>query len=664
MSDNQIWSYVTLYLFIIGFYFLYLYLKGRDKRTLTFSIALFISSIAFTGLSLGYINLETGDTLLLWSNIFTLTSLPILFAIFLVANEPFLKVKNYDKLFYAFLLFSVVTLVLIFLPYDFSIIPKFIRQIISIEVLAVVIYRYYLTRSMGSIYFFFYIFCSMIAGVGFRLEYAHLTAFGLFISYIFLILIFLNPEVQVISGGKKILSYFALEQKLKTSNEKFRQFFDNIPTAICLLSKDRVILETNNQMANNFNMSAEEIIGKNMHDLLPPDVDKKRAEIVSNALKTGTIQKNEEKRGDKYFQNLFIPIKTENNRRNLMIISRDITTEKKLELEKEERMQYLRDTERATLNILEDMHETLQDLEQAKKEIMDKNKELTTAMKDLQSLNLELNSAREQLIDMNKNLELKVKERTAEIERLLKHKDEFIQQMGHDLKNPLGPLITLLPILKKECNKPKYCEMIDVAIRNVQYMKNLVQKTLELAQLKSPNTRLKMEKINLKEYVDNIIKDNRISLKQNSVMVFNNVSPDIQIEADQLRLQEAFNNLINNAIKYRSDTTNSIIEINAEQSNSDTTISIKDNGIGMNPEQLSHIFDEFYKADQARHDFKSSGLGMSICKRIIEMHGGKIWAESEGIGKGTTFYFTIPRKKIPESKTPYEELPLQEETAK
>ena len=347
-----------------------------------------------------------------------------------------------------------------------------------------------------------------------------------------------------------------------------------------------------------------------------------------------------------------------------MIISRDITTEKKLELEKEERMQYLRDTERATLNILEDMHETLQDLEQAKKEIMDKNKELTTAMKDLQSLNLELNSAREQLIDMNKNLELKVKERTAEIERLLKHKDEFIQQMGHDLKNPLGPLITLLPILKKECNKPKYCEMIDVAIRNVQYMKNLVQKTLELAQLKSPNTRLKMEKINLKEYIDNIIKDNRISLKQNSVMVLNNVSPDIQIEADQLRLQEAFNNLINNAIKYRSDTTNSIIEINAEQSNSDTTISIKDNGIGMNPEQLSHIFDEFYKADQARHDFKSSGLGMSICKRIIEMHGGKIWAESEGIGKGTTFYFTIPKKKISESKTTYEELPLLEETAK
>ena len=67
-----------------------------------------------------------------------------------------------------------------------------------------------------------------------------------------------------------------------------------------------------------------------------------------------------------------------------------------------------------------------------------------------------------------------------------------------------------------------------------------------------------------------------------------------------------------------------------------------DNGIGMTKEQIERIFDEFYKADSARHDIQNTGLGMSICKRIVEKHGGRIWVESPGPGKGTTVFFTLP----------------------
>jgi signal transduction histidine kinase len=84
------------------------------------------------------------------------------------------------------------------------------------------------------------------------------------------------------------------------------------------------------------------------------------------------------------------------------------------------------------------------------------------------------------------------------------------------------------------------------------------------------------------------------------------------------------------------------ITIDAKEDKDFVTVSIKDTGIGITEEQLSHIFDEFYKADEARHDFDSSGLGLPICKRIVEKHGGKIWVESPGEGGGTTFYFTIP----------------------
>jgi signal transduction histidine kinase len=71
-------------------------------------------------------------------------------------------------------------------------------------------------------------------------------------------------------------------------------------------------------------------------------------------------------------------------------------------------------------------------------------------------------------------------------------------------------------------------------------------------------------------------------------------------------------------------------------------VSVKDTGIGMTEKEIKKIFDEYYKADSSRHDFDSSGLGMPICKRIVEKHGGKIWAESDGKGKGSIFYFTLP----------------------
>ena len=75
--------------------------------------------------------------------------------------------------------------------------------------------------------------------------------------------------------------------------------------------------------------------------------------------------------------------------------------------------------------------------------------------------------------------------------------------------------------------------------------------------------------------------------------------------------------------------------------------------VQLNEEQIAHVFDEFYKADESRHDFESSGLGMPICKRIIEKHGGRIWAESEGLGKGSTVHFSLPYAAS-EKKTTFE----------
>ncbi|HMA83705.1 MAG TPA: ATP-binding protein, partial [Candidatus Thermoplasmatota archaeon] len=109
--------------------------------------------------------------------------------------------------------------------------------------------------------------------------------------------------------------------------------------------------------------------------------------------------------------------------------------------------------------------------------------------------------------------------------------------------------------------------------------------------------------------------------------------------ADVLLFEELINNLLSNAVKY-SDQYGSIVIGGFVKENA-ITVSVQDDGKGMTGEQLNHVFDEFYKADESRHNIESSGLGMPICKRIVEKHGGKIWAESEGPGKGSIFYFTL-----------------------
>jgi signal transduction histidine kinase len=273
--------------------------------------------------------------------------------------------------------------------------------------------------------------------------------------------------------------------------------------------------------------------------------------------------------------------------------------------------------------------------------VAERTKELEEKTRRLEQINQDLTVAREELRILNKNLEKRVHERTQEVEKLLKQKDEFITQLGHDLKNPLGPLINLIPLLEEQEKDAEKKEMLSVLHRNANYMKNLVVKTLELAVLNSPNTKLSLEPLHLYHEVDQIIQNKKLLLEGSHSKISNNINHDILIKADRLRLEELMTNIFENSTKYCQKDCR--ITIDAEPSDGFVTISITDNGIGMTQEQIEKIFDEFYKADYARHDIQNTGLGMSICKRIVERHGGRIWVQSPGPGKGTTVSFTMPK---------------------
>ena len=233
----------------------------------------------------------------------------------------------------------------------------------------------------------------------------------------------------------------------------------------------------------------------------------------------------------------------------------------------------------------------------------------------------------------------KLKEKNVELKRLMQQKDDFIIQLGHDLKTPLTPLLSLLPMIEKREQDPKLKDLLQATISNIKRMEKQVDKILEFGKVTAFGTEFDICDINLYDLINNSIETNRVSLQKNNVIVYNEIDENIIVKADELKLNEIINHLISNSVKF--STSGGEITIFAMEYAGIVTISIQDTGIGLSKEKVDLIFDEFYKVDESRHNLESSGLGLAICKRIVKKHGGEIWAESLGDEKGLTFYFTL-----------------------
>jgi signal transduction histidine kinase len=276
--------------------------------------------------------------------------------------------------------------------------------------------------------------------------------------------------------------------------------------------------------------------------------------------------------------------------------------------------------------------------------IEEKNEDKNLKIKELEE---KLNETERKLNELNKNLEDRVIERTVEVNRLLKHKIRFIDSLSHDLGTPLTPLIALLPQIKNGITDPIKIEMLDTCIRNVEYIRRVVNNTRELSDISSSDILLKKE--NLFEIVDELIKRYDSIFKSCNIKIENNIEPGIFIKTEKSRLIQLLDHVISNAV-------NSMIEkggnltFDCKQVKKDNVtfiqISIKDTGVGLTRQQIDHIFDEFYKTDESRHKLDSTGLGLSICKKIIEKHAGKIWADSHGPGNGATIHFILPSTEV------------------
>jgi len=284
--------------------------------------------------------------------------------------------------------------------------------------------------------------------------------------------------------------------------------------------------------------------------------------------------------------------------------------------------------------------------------INDPSKELEEKNAKIRELEEKLIETEQKLNELNKNLENRVIERTVEVNKLLRHKIKFIDSLSHDLGTPLTPLITLLPTLKEDINDPKLNEVLDTCIRSAEYIKRVVTNTRELVEIISTDFLLKKE--NLFEIINELQKKYESIFKSCNINVENNIGKDVFVKTERLRLLQLLDhvtsNAINSMIKKGGTLTFESKQVDRE-TGTYIQISVRDTGVGLTREQTDHLFDEFYKTDDSRHKLDSTGLGLAICKNIVEKHGGKIWADSHGEGTGTTIYFIIPSPEVVYSRS-------------
>lgn len=233
---------------------------------------------------------------------------------------------------------------------------------------------------------------------------------------------------------------------------------------------------------------------------------------------------------------------------------------------------------------------------------------------------------------------------------------EFVNLAAHELRNPIQPILVLSELVNDKIRDQGQKEMLNIIIKNARKLMNITDDILDLARIEEKILVLNKEKIDLHPYLLNLIKEYRTLLQDNNnrielefrynnklLLVLKNVVKDnlkeydkryFEVSADRFRLSRIFYNLIDNANKF---TKSGIIKILVEIWEDEVKFSVINPGKAIDEEIFPKLFNKF-----ATKSFQGTGLGLYICKNIVEAHGGKIWGENNKDSDSVTFAFTLP----------------------
>lgn len=391
-------------------------------------------------------------------------------------------------------------------------------------------------------------------------------------------------------------------EELQSSNIFMESMFDAIMDPMTVLDKEGTIMQVNKVALDTY---GEDIVGEKCFC-----VYKGRESICGNCPTMKSIDtllpasaEHYVERDQKYVFIASYPIlNKEGKLESIIKFVRDITEQKKLEKELQE----------YTANLEKTVEERTIDLKSTNEELKQRSVEIEKANEELRSLD--------------------------------KMKDVMIRDVTHELKSPVAQVQMAIDLwtseaVKEKVDKEKGKKLSKIIDDNIQRLKKTIQSILDLSVLESGRVAYQKEKLDMEEIVIQTAEGLKLIAEKKKLILTTRIPDKLpQVSGDKAEVTRVVSNLIDNAIKYSE--TGEII-VSALRRRRDIEISVKDQGIGLiTPKgSFDKLFSRFY---QERASADGSGVGLAICKKIINAHGGKIWVESEGKGKGTTFKFTLP----------------------
>jgi len=477
--------------------------------------------------------------------------------------------------------------------------------------------------------------------------------------------------------GRKIA-----EKDVKESEERFRALSETSPVGVGVSSPDGILLYTNPSYEHILGYGQGELVGKRASTLYLNPVDR---EAWISSMKEGAMVRDFETRlkrkdGDPVWVLVNVSPIVYNGQRAVMGTIQDITERKKAEEalalaeQKYRELVQLAPAAICEVDFVTGRFTTINEaatqmtgysrqellavdfidlvIEEDRSLVRERMSVWLSGEEPERSVEYGINTKDGRTIDVVLNVTLTTDEKgmprgamivahdITERKRIERLKDEFVGMVSHELKTPLTVIIGSLSVAKnKNLPQEQVRELIDDANSYANSLADIVENLLELSRYQSKRLKLERDEIDIRRVSESVInKFKGRSSIHNLVMDF---PPDLpQVIIDRVRMERVLTNLIENAIKYSPDGGE--VRLSSRLEDNRLTVGVSDHGIGISEEDRSKLFQSFERLHAyEKHTIAGLGLGLRVCRILVEAHGGRIWVESEQ-GKGSTFYFTVP----------------------
>jgi PAS domain S-box-containing protein len=422
---------------------------------------------------------------------------------------------------------------------------------------------------------------------------------------------------------------------MKEPQIDFQKVIESVSSIYIILSTELNILYVNEALEKASMRRREDIIGRNLFEVFPDNPADKNADGVSNLSNslhsviknkkqhTMAVQKYDIQRPDgtfevRYWSPLNIPVLNSENEIEYIIHRVEDVTEFVL-IKNEQK-------NKDNINI------------GLQKKVSDMEVEIIKRSREIQELNFELENKVKERTETLLKREATLEKQNKKLQNQNKELEQFTYIASHDLQEPLRSLISFSELLEKEFigklgeNGEFYINFISKSSKRMQL---LVKGLLDYSRIGREKN---LVEIDCNQIMKDVLTDMIITIKESNAEI--TVSDLPQLKGYETEIRQLFQNLVSNALKFRKKDVAPKIEIFAQKREDDWLFSVQDNGIGIEENNKQKLF-VIFKRFNNREEYEGTGIGLAHCKKIVELHGGTIWADSK-FGEGSTFYFTIP----------------------